>query len=124
MSSVGPNSCAAESSHAGLGGFAHTGAGAGTPTTAHDKIRPGDETGAESALVFCNIPLLNRINSILIPPSCNFFSGSPPAKNSGVKRAWHGAISGWVTDREVFPGVQSEDKNAQKRLGLVCRARL
>jgi hypothetical protein len=52
MSSVGPNSRAAESSHAGLGGFAHTGAGAGTPTTAHDKIRPGDETGAESALVF------------------------------------------------------------------------
>jgi hypothetical protein len=32
-------------------------------------------------------PRLNRINSILIPLSCNFFSGSPPAKNSGVKRA-------------------------------------
>jgi hypothetical protein len=69
-------------------------------------------------------PRLNRINSILIPLSCNFFSGSPSAKNSGVKRAWPGAISGWVTDREVFPGGQSEDKSAQKRLGLVCRARL
>jgi hypothetical protein len=69
-------------------------------------------------------PRLNRINSILIPLSCNFFSGSPPAKNYGVKRAWPGAILGWVTDREVFPGAQSEDKSAQKRLGLVCRARL
>jgi hypothetical protein len=69
-------------------------------------------------------PRLNRINSILIPLSCNFFFGSPPAKNSGVKRAWPGAISGWVTDREVFPGTQSEDKSAWKRLGLVCRARL
>jgi hypothetical protein len=29
-----------------------------------------------------------------------------------------------VTDREVFSGAQSEDKSAQKRLGLVCRARL
>jgi hypothetical protein len=78
-----------------------------------------------SAACSCNIPpRLNRINSILIPPSCNFFSGSPPAKNSGVKRAWPGAISGWVTDREVFPGAQSEDKSAQKGLGLVCRARL
>jgi hypothetical protein len=75
--------------------------------------------------VDCNIPpRLNRINSILIPPSCNFFSGSPSVKNSRVKRAWPGAISGWVTDREVFPGAQSEDKSAQKRLGLVCRARL
>jgi hypothetical protein len=60
----------------------------------------------------CNIPRLNRINSILISPSCNFFSGSTPAKNFGVKRAWPGAISGWVTDREVFPGAQSEHKSA------------
>jgi hypothetical protein len=54
--------------------------------------------------VDCNIPRLNRINSILIPLSCNFFSGSPSAKNFRVKRAWPEAISGWVTDREVFPG--------------------
>jgi hypothetical protein len=27
-------------------------------------------------------------------------------KNSGVKRVWPGAISGWMTDREVFSGVQ------------------
>jgi hypothetical protein len=74
--------------------------------------------------VIWNIPRLNRINSILIPLSCNFFSGSPPANNSVVKRAWPGAISGWVTDREVFPGAQSEDKSTQKRLGLICRARL
>jgi hypothetical protein len=52
MSSVGPNSRAVESSHARLGGFTHTGARAGTPTAAHDKIRLGAEIGAESALVF------------------------------------------------------------------------
>jgi hypothetical protein len=72
----------------------------------------------------CNIPRLNRINNILIPLSCNFFSRRPSAKNFRVKCAWPGAILGWVTDREVFPGAQSEDKIAQKRLGLVCRARL
>jgi hypothetical protein len=27
------------------------------------------------------------------------FSGSPPVKNPGVKCAWPGAISGWVTNR-------------------------
>jgi hypothetical protein len=48
---------------------------------------------------------LNRIDRILIPPRYTFFSGSLPAKNSGVKRAWLGAISGWVTDRDVFLGV-------------------
>jgi hypothetical protein len=69
-------------------------------------------------------PRLNRINNILISLSCNFFFGNPSAKNSGVKRAWPGAISEWVTDQEVFPGAQSEDKSMQKRLGLVCRARL
>ncbi|TVU41208.1 hypothetical protein EJB05_14708 [Eragrostis curvula] len=36
--------------------------------------------------------------------SCNFFSGSSSRKNSEVKRAWPGAISGWVTDQEVVPG--------------------
>jgi hypothetical protein len=44
-------------------------------------------TGTRLSDTFCNIPRLNRINSILIPLSCNFFSGSPSAKNSGVKRA-------------------------------------
>ena len=29
---------------------------------------------------------------ILIPTSCNFFSGSPSLKNSKVKRAWPGAM--------------------------------
>jgi hypothetical protein len=33
------------------------------------------------------------------------FSEAHLQKNSGVKRAWPGAISGWVTDREVFTGV-------------------
>jgi hypothetical protein len=42
------------------------------------------------------------IDRIIIPPRYNFFFGSPPAKNFGVKRAWLGAISGWVTIREVF----------------------
>jgi hypothetical protein len=37
--------------------------------------------------------------------SGTFFSESPPAKNSVVKRAWPRAIFGWVTDREIFPGV-------------------
>jgi hypothetical protein len=39
---------------------------------------------------------LNRINSILIPPSCNFFSGSPSGKNSRVKRAepWSNLMMG------------------------------
>jgi hypothetical protein len=76
------------------------------------------------AMVWPVTSRLNRINSILIPSSCNFFSESPSAKNSGVKRVWLGTISGWVTDREVFSGAQSEDKSTQKRLGLVCRARL
>jgi hypothetical protein len=47
----------------------------------------------------------NRIDRILILPRYTFFFGSPPAKNSGVKRAWPGAISGWVTGQEVFPCV-------------------
>jgi hypothetical protein len=48
---------------------------------------------------------LNRIDRILIPLRYTFFSGSPPVKNFGVKHAWPRAISGWVIDREVFPGV-------------------
>jgi hypothetical protein len=53
----------------------------------------------------------------------HFFSGSPPAKNSGVKCAWPGAILGWVTGK--FSRVcTSEDKSAQKSLGLVCEASL
>jgi hypothetical protein len=87
--------------------------------------QPSDEDKEGHFYVFIvTSPRLNRINSILIPLSCNLFSGSPSAKNSRVKRAWPGAISGWVTDRQVFPGAQSEDKSAQKRLGLVCRARV
>jgi hypothetical protein len=48
---------------------------------------------------------LNRIDRILIPLSYTFFSGSPPAKKSGVNRAWPRAVSRWVTKREVLPGV-------------------
>jgi hypothetical protein len=48
---------------------------------------------------------LNRIDRILIPSRYTFFSESSTVKNSRVKRVWLGAISGWVTDREVFPGV-------------------
>jgi hypothetical protein len=44
------------------------------------------------------------IDRILIPPRYIFFFRSPTEKNSGVKCAWPGAISGWVTDLEVFPG--------------------
>jgi hypothetical protein len=46
---------------------------------------------------------LNRIDRILKPPSYTFFSGSPTTKNPGAKRVWLRAISGWVTDQEVFP---------------------
>jgi hypothetical protein len=44
------------------------------------------------------------IDRILMSIRYTFFSGSTPAKNSEVKRAWPGAISGWVTNSEVFPG--------------------
>ena len=56
--------------------------------------------------VTCDTPAhgFNRIDRILISTSCNFFSGSRSRKNSKVKRAWPGAISGWVTDRELLPG--------------------
>ena len=49
---------------------------------------------------------------ILIPISCNFFSGSPSANNSKVKRAWPGAMG----DRpESFSrGSMSEDKVRRK----------
>jgi hypothetical protein len=45
----------------------------------------------------------NRIDRIFIPPRYTFFFGSPTKKNSGIKRVWSGAISGWMTDQEVFP---------------------
>ena len=47
---------------------------------------------------------LNRNDRLLISTRNSFFSGSPLEKNSKVKRAWLGAILGWVTDREVGPG--------------------
>src|SRR4051812_27680962 len=47
---------------------------------------------------------LNRNDRLLISTRCTFFSGRPDPKNSKVKRAWLGAILGWVTDREIVPG--------------------
>src|SRR5215216_6234894 len=41
---------------------------------------------------------------LLISIRNSFFFGSPFGKNSKVKRAQLGVISGWVTDREVAPG--------------------
>ena len=35
-----------------------------------------------------------------------FFSGNRSPKNYEVKRAWPGAIWGWVTDREVILGCE------------------
>ena len=57
---------------------------------------------------------------ILIPISCNFFSGSPSANNSEVKRAWPGVMG----DR---PGSSSrvctsEDKVRRKDLCWSVRA--
>jgi hypothetical protein len=55
------------------------------------------------------------INRILIPPRYTFFSRSPTEKNSRVKHAWFGAISGWVIDREVLLGAyKSGQKCAEK----------
>jgi hypothetical protein len=47
---------------------------------------------------------LNRIDRILILSRYTFFSRNPTVKNFGVMRAWLGAILGWVTEQEVFPG--------------------
>jgi hypothetical protein len=59
--------------------------------------------------------MINMIDRILIPPRYTFFYERPPAKNSVVKHDWSGAISEWVTDREVSRVHMSEDKYAQKR---------
>jgi hypothetical protein len=45
----------------------------------------------------------NRIDRILIQSRYTFFFRNTIAKNSRVKHVWPGAISGWVTDWEVFP---------------------
>ena len=52
------------------------------------------------------------INRILVPTSCNFFSGSPSLKNFKVKRAWPGAMG----DRPASSsrGRMSEDKVRRK----------
>jgi hypothetical protein len=60
------------------------------------------------------------INRILIPTSCNFFSGNLSRKNSKVKRVWPGAMgdrlgsSSWVC--------MSEDKVRRKDLCWSVRA--
>jgi hypothetical protein len=60
------------------------------------------------------------IDIILIPSRYTFFSESPTAKNSGVKRAWPRAILGWVTDWEVSPGVHKcgQKCTEKTRIGL------
>ena len=50
------------------------------------------------------IAWLIRDDRLLISIRNSFFSGSPFRKNSKVKRAQLGVISGWVTGREVAPG--------------------
>jgi hypothetical protein len=59
---------------------------------------------------------LNMIDRILIPPRYTFFSGSPSAKNPGIKRAWSGAILGWVTNREVFPSVHKWGQKCTEKI--------
>ena len=44
-----------------------------------------------------------RDDRLLVSIRNSWFSGSPFGKNFKVKRAQLGAISGWVTDREVGP---------------------
>ena len=50
------------------------------------------------------ISWLIRDDRLLISIRNSFFSGSAFGKNSKVKRAQLGVVSGWVTDREVAPG--------------------
>jgi hypothetical protein len=59
------------------------------------------------------------INRILIPISCNFFSGNPSPKNFKVKHAWPGAMG----DRSGSSSrvLTSEDKVCRK--DLCCSAR-
>ena len=49
------------------------------------------------------------INRILVPTSCNFFSGSPSLKNSKVKRAWPRAMG----DR---PGSSSQVRTSEDKV--------
>jgi hypothetical protein len=74
--------------------------GGGTPDTGHGWSHDQWPAG------YCDILAqgFNRTDKILIPPRYTFFFRSPTAKNSGVKRAWPGAILGWVTDLKVFSG--------------------
>ena len=69
-------------------------------------------------LLWHTSPGLSRINRVLIPISCNFFSGSRSPKNSEVKRAWPGAIWGWVTGKS-FPGAHEWGQSVQKRHVLI-----
>jgi hypothetical protein len=67
-----------------------------------------DQRGRRSSKgVDCDILAQDLIgfDRILIPSRYTFFSRSLTKKNSGVKRVWPGAISGWMTDRKVFQNV-------------------
>jgi hypothetical protein len=55
------------------------------------------------------------IDRILISPRYTFFFESPTIKNSAVKRAWLRAISGWVTDREVFPDAHERGQKCAEK---------
>jgi hypothetical protein len=54
----------------------------------------------------------------------SYHQGIPYVKNFRVKRVWPREILGWLTDQKVFPMCINENKSAQKRLELVCRASL
>ena len=69
-------------------------------------------------------PWHNRINMILIPTSCNFFSGSWSPKNSEVKRACSEKFGdGWPTGK-FFPGAHEWGQSVQKRHVLICEGSL
>ena len=74
----------------------------------------------------CNTPNLawKEIDRLLISTRCIYFSWSSFAKNSTVKRDWCGAILGWATSWEVFPGTHEWGQSALERLVLVCGASL
>ena len=62
--------------------------------TSRNKVKPS----------LAVVAWLIRDGRLLIPIRNSFFSGSPFGKNSKVKRAQLGVISGWVTDQKLLPG--------------------
>ncbi|TVU49074.1 hypothetical protein EJB05_00365, partial [Eragrostis curvula] len=86
-------------------------------TTRYSKIifepdRPEAEAMRDSRDCRVNVEL----DKVL--PSEVIWSDTSSRKNSEVKRAWPGAISGWVTDREVVPGCARVRTKCAEKTGV------